>query len=102
MIYCLTKCGLAFLLKLSIAINGTPIGGSPFPVFFSPPETGATVASAGVVADQGLGQAEVGNAASAGQLAGGNLAVRHIVDHKIFCTTCIAVGSVPKLPAALK
>lgn len=30
-----------FLLKLSITMNGTPIGGSPFPVFFSPPQPGA-------------------------------------------------------------
>eukprot|EP00803_Ostreobium_quekettii_P005079 evm.model.scf_277.11 EVM.evm.TU.scf_277.11 scf_277:79857-81380(+) len=59
--------------NLSIAINGTPIGGSPFPVFFSPPETGAAAASAGLAADQDLGQTEGGLAAGAPQLVGNNV-----------------------------
>ncbi|GMH36531.1 hypothetical protein BSKO_04399 [Bryopsis sp. KO-2023] len=56
---------------LSIAMNGTPIGGSPFPVFFSPPQPGANNAELGGAAQNGEGVSPGALGAAVANLPGG-------------------------------
>ncbi|KAK9828863.1 hypothetical protein WJX72_002451 [[Myrmecia] bisecta] len=57
--------------QLSIEVNGSPIGGSPFPVFFSPPEAPSD-ASAAPAGDAAAGTAAAGSSAGGAAALGLN------------------------------